>query len=126
MLLEKGSSIILGNMQGLKIVLDNNEQVRDAFKLMILKRFNGLGYMTPEAKYLSGIAMAMVGVYTINQMKEKQQTQQQPGIIPQQQSQQSNDPVNNESLNVTDGLPPHIVESMNRQKEKLKDKYKDL
>jgi len=129
MLLEKGGSIILGNMQGLKVMLDSNEQVKDAFKLMVLKRFNGLGYMTPEMKYFSGITMAMVSVYTINQMKAAhEQQQQQPlgeqVIIPQPQQQPTNEaskePDNNIELL---GLPPHIVESIKRNKQ---EKYKDL
>jgi len=106
-MLELGGSMIIGNMDGLKKALDNNEDLKIAFKLMILKRFN-IGYMSPEMRYLYGVVMTSAAIYSANQFKNALQ-QTQPNNEP------TNEPLNNPIYQPTQGfnlsIPKHILEA---------------
>lgn len=64
-----GMGMILSDLKGISKFLDNDQSMKDAFNLIILKRFN-VGGTSPEARYLFGIIMAASITYRMNSSKK--------------------------------------------------------
>lgn len=133
-LYETIGNMTIGNMQNLSHILNQNEDLKASFKLMILEYFN-LGYQAPYMKYLYGLIMSMVSVYTLNNHKQKLQNGYKNG--------DKNNDKNNVNLNKNTSTEQpdnnnNDLDFLNKIKErenkdnkthdkiKINEKYKDL
>ena len=65
-----GASALSAKMQGIDQYLEKNQELKDCFTLMILKRFNP-EFSTPEMKYMYLMMMTAVQCYSVNTIKER-------------------------------------------------------